>query len=116
MLMDRTCQSLFLACRQTITRSHLTLTSDERDKLAHTLLHALFRFLGDFSVFRKREFHDASHCSRCEVSIVPRNWEPRMRPKDQSKLQQAMKETCQKVVVPLSSHPQEDLHLNPRGI
>jgi hypothetical protein len=43
------------------TAPGLTLTSDERDELAHALLHAFFGFFGDFGIFRESELHDSGN-------------------------------------------------------
>lgn len=48
--------------------SHLTLAGNERDKLAHTLLHAFFGFFGDLGILRESELHDSSNYKICKLA------------------------------------------------
>jgi hypothetical protein len=58
--------------------STLTLTSDKRDKLADTLLHALLGFLGDLRILWQGQLHNTGHLtvdvSTCScLPIIPPN-------------------------------------------
>lgn len=54
-----------------LLHGNLTFAGNERDELADTLLHALFRLLGNLSVLRERRLHDPGHwCKVANVSIV----------------------------------------------
>ncbi len=47
-----------------------TLACDEGDELAHALLHAFFRFFGDFGVFGQGHLHDTRDWSKvANVSV-----------------------------------------------
>ena len=48
-----------------------TFASDEADKFAHTLLHALFGFFGDLSILGQGHLHNAGDWRKVSnVSIV----------------------------------------------
>jgi len=56
------------------SKTGITLTRDERDELADTLLHALFCLFGNLGILGERRLHDAGHWRKvANVSIVEIN-------------------------------------------